>query len=288
MATIAQSVPRSVSPLAWFGEFLKHELAPYPGRLALVARMVIAATLVMIICMTFRIPNAAWGAIYALTISREGPQATVRAARSIGGALVISAADVLIGALFFLDNPTLRFLWVIGTLFAVFYAISAMTNYAAAARFGYLVAVTIPLWDSHISGEAKVEGTLWGLWVMILASAITVLVELAFAELVPSDDVVRRIAERLACVEALLTSYATDGPVTEETKEKIASLSMLGTSMLRRTLQRSTYLRHYREQMGAVVGLVTRLVDIAANLTYFNIEFSDSDRKRIRNLVESI
>jgi hypothetical protein len=30
----------------------------------------------------------------------------------------------------------LRFLWVIVTLFAIFYAISAMTNSVAATRFG--------------------------------------------------------------------------------------------------------------------------------------------------------
>ncbi len=56
MATIAQSLPESSRPLAWFGEFLKGELAAYPGRAALVARMTFAATLIMIICMTFRIP----------------------------------------------------------------------------------------------------------------------------------------------------------------------------------------------------------------------------------------
>jgi hypothetical protein len=123
---------------------------------------------------------------------------------------------------------------------------------------------------------------------MILASVITVLVELVFAGWVSGGDVVRPIAERLASVEAVLTCYAADRPVPEATKEKVTSLSTLGTSLLRRLLQRSTYSRQYREQMGAVVGLVTRLVDIAANLSYLDIEFAESDRKRIGNLVESV
>src|SRR3984893_9977354 len=55
MATIAQNLPESHRPLAWFREFLKEELTPYPGRFETVARMVLATTLVMIICMTFRI-----------------------------------------------------------------------------------------------------------------------------------------------------------------------------------------------------------------------------------------
>jgi multidrug resistance protein MdtO len=45
MAAIAQSLPRSRGRLARFRDFLREELAPYPGRAALVVRMVTAATL---------------------------------------------------------------------------------------------------------------------------------------------------------------------------------------------------------------------------------------------------
>ena len=66
MATIAQSLPRPSGPLPWLWKFLKQELVPYPGRTALVARMTITTTLVMIVCMTFRVPYAFQGAIYVL------------------------------------------------------------------------------------------------------------------------------------------------------------------------------------------------------------------------------
>jgi multidrug resistance protein MdtO len=144
MATIAQSVPESPPPLTWLWEFLKEELTPYPGRVSLVARMIIAAIAVMIITMTFRIPYGAYGAVYALNISRESPQTTPKTVKTIAMAYVLGAAYVLIGALFFLEDPALRFLWVIGTFFVVFYAISAMTNYGASSRFGYLIAITVP------------------------------------------------------------------------------------------------------------------------------------------------
>ena len=58
MATLAHVIADGPRPLTWFREFLKHELAPYPGRAVTVARMVLAATLVMIVCYTFRIPYA--------------------------------------------------------------------------------------------------------------------------------------------------------------------------------------------------------------------------------------
>ena len=55
----------------WFWEFLKEELAPFPGRGGVVARMVIASTLMMIITMVFRLPYGAYSAFYVFQLSRE-------------------------------------------------------------------------------------------------------------------------------------------------------------------------------------------------------------------------
>jgi hypothetical protein len=179
--------------LVSFREFLKEELAPYPGRAALVARMVICATLVMILTMTFRIPYGMHGAVFALIISRESPRATLKHVRTTVIAFAFSAVYIFIGALFSLDDPTLRLLWIIGTLFIAFYAISAMTNYVAATGFGILIAITISLWDMHVPVELKVENTLWAFAQTAMACAITLLVELVFSAF-------RRgaIAERMA------------------------------------------------------------------------------------------
>jgi multidrug resistance protein MdtO len=288
MATLAQSVPESRQPLAWFWDFLKHELTPYPGRAALVARMVIAVTLVMIITMTFRLPYGAYAASFALTISRESPQITVKSLRTIVVGWVLGATYILIGAWFFLENPVLRFLWVIVTLFAIFYAVSAMTNSGAASRFGYFVIITVPLWDLHVTAESKVEGTLWAVWAITVASVVTALVELVFAELRHRDDFVQSLANRLASVEELLACYLADRPGDETTKKRVTHFAVLGASRLRRILTSSSYARQYNEQMGAVVALVGRLVDIAANLTQLSIRISDDDRRRIGVLATSI
>jgi multidrug resistance protein MdtO len=57
----------------WFPNFLKKELAPYPGRGALVARIVISATLTMIIIETFRIPGGVLGALTAFFLFAREP-----------------------------------------------------------------------------------------------------------------------------------------------------------------------------------------------------------------------
>src|ERR1700684_3555346 len=95
MTVLAQSASAPPRSTTWFLQFLKDELTPYPERAALVARMVIAATIVMLITMTFRMPYGAYASLYALTISRESPQTTGRAVKSIVAAFALGGAYVL-------------------------------------------------------------------------------------------------------------------------------------------------------------------------------------------------
>jgi multidrug resistance protein MdtO len=287
MATVAQSVPAPIGVWAWFREFLREELAPYPGRGVLVARIAVAATLVMLVTMTFRIPFG-MQAIYAFAISRESPRATVRAVTTAAIAFALAAAYVVVGATFVLDDPMLHTLWVIATLFIAFYAITTITDYSTATGFGILVAITIPLWDQHIPAELRVENTLWVVGQTIIAGVTAALAGLVFAGLKPGDDPLRAVAQRLACVEDLLNCYAADRPVDENAGRQITHMAVVGTSRLRRMLRRSVYSRQYQERVGAVVALVGRLVDIAANLVALGIQVSGDDRKRIGTLARII
>lgn len=287
MTTVAQPVPNRFRPFEWLQVFLREELAPYPGRGLLVARMTIATALVMVLVMTLRIPYGAYGAVYALTISRENPDATLKAVRIILVSFAAAVTDVLIGAIFFSGDPLLRVIWVAATLFIMFYALSALSNYTAAARFGYLIAITIPLWDGQISAEMKVEDTLWAVGAISLASVITAAIEVIFHKLNPWDDLTASVAERLKQVNALLLSYARGVP-DPATEKQIQRLSMLGTSRMRRDLQRSGYRPEYAERMSAVVAYVGRLVDIAANLVYFAPHLPDQDRDRLHQLIEVV
>src|SRR6266699_2071858 len=143
MATIAQTLPNSNARLAWFGKFLKEELAPYRGRAALVARMVITSTLVMILSMTFRLPYGAYGAIYALILSRESLEATANAVRMVIIGFGLAAAYIILGLIVALGDPFPRFIWIVTGFLVGFWAMSALSNYAASTRFGYLIAITV-------------------------------------------------------------------------------------------------------------------------------------------------
>jgi len=288
MATIAQSRPQSSGPLPWVWKFLKQELAPYPGRTALVARMTIAATLVMIVCMTFRVPYAYQAAIYVLMISRQTSRETGESAVTILLITAIGAAYLLVSMWFVVNLPMLHFLWVIGSFFIVFYAISTLTNYTAAVIFAIMVALGVPFWDRHVSAETNVEDTLWLCLSVLIGVAITAAVELALVRLQSRDEVGLAIAERLATVGNVLTCYAEGRTVDSAIEREIIRLDAQGTSLLRRALRRSDHPPQYSIEIGGVAALVGRLVDLAATLTQLSFELSASDQRRFRDLAATV
>jgi len=288
MATASLSILRWNSVLAWLPDFLREELSPYPGRVALVFRMVVAATLITIVGMTFRIPYTFQGAIYALMISRESRQATLKSAGTILLVTGIGAAYLLISVSFVINSPLLHFVWVIGSLFLAFYAISALTNYTAAVIFAIMISVGVPLWDRLLPSETNVEDTLWLCLSVIIGVVITAAVELLFERRRLGDDVVIPISDRLSAVERLMTRYAQGPYIDAATKEQIMQFAMRGTSLLRRILRRSDYPIQYSVEMGGVTALVGRLVDLAATLTQLGLEASASDQKRFRNLASAL
>jgi multidrug resistance protein MdtO len=288
VATLAQSVREPQQRWGWFWEFLKDELLPYPGRAGTVARMVIAATLIMIVCMTFRVPYAFQGAIYALLISRESPRATLQSSWTLFFVTGIGAVYLLASVWFVISIPVLHFLWIIGSLFLTFYTISVLRDYTTAVAFANVISVGIPLWDRHVSAETNVEDTLWLCLAVVIAVVITGAVELAFARLQPGDELVLPIAERLSAVSNVLMSYAEHRALDPAAEQKVIRLEVVGTSMLRRILRRSGYAQRYTANMGGVAALTGRLVDLAATLTQLDFEISEGAQRRFGDLASTI
>lgn len=274
MATISYIKAHIPDSLTWVRNLLREEMALYPGRAALIARMVFAASLVMVINEVFRVPYGAFGAIFALILSREHPQVTLQAAKTMIVSFCFAAVYVLIGAIIFSGDPTLRLIWVLLTLFLIFFGLKIVSNYTAAARFGYLLIITIPLWDKRITAEEKVIQTLWAVGAISYASVVTVLIEYVYARLQQVDTLTSALIERLRCTASMLRSWSGDSR-TITNDQQVTRLAILGTSRMRQDLLRSGYSPEVNQQIGAVVALVGRLVDLAANL-------QDSSSERLR------
>ena len=288
MSTVAQAIAGRTSSLSWVGKFLKEELSPYPGRFGLVARIVLATTIVMIVSMTFQLSFAYQGAIIALLVSRESARSTLQSAYTLLLFTGLAAIYLLVSAWFVISIPTLHLLWVFASFFLAFFMIRTLNNYSAAVIFSAIIALGIPLWDRYVPAERNVEDTLRLVLITMLGIAATLVVELAFVHRKPGDQVVQPIVERLGAVGKFLECVAEGCPTDDKTASNLARLGMVGTSRLRRIVLRSNYSPHFVEQMGALTALTGRIVDCVASWTPPSAPLSDDDRKRMRRLAENL
>lgn len=277
---------------AWFWQFLKSELAPYPGRAWVVARITIAATLTMIAVMTFKFPFGFLGAIFTFFLSRESPSLTLRSGIRTAAMNIIGMAYTIVGVATMVGSPITHFIWIMTSLFVAFYLIRVFPDYFSAVAFGFTLAGSIPLWDqANLTIEQRTENTLWLGGAVIIGCAITVAVEYIFRRVHPVTDITQGIENRLQSVEELLRRIASGAP-SFKVNDDIARLSNVGTSRLRRSLLHSGLPDQFVGPMNIGVALVGQLIDMATSLQIARShQFSvaaPEDRERCRVLADQI
>jgi multidrug resistance protein MdtO len=266
MATQSSVLPSPIDQGAdWFWNFLKQELIPYPGRLWIVGRITISATIVMILVMTFRIPNGYLGAFFTLLLSRENPTATLLA--GVRTVLIFLAGTLYtaISVRMLIGDPLTHFLWVAVSIFCCFYLLR-IVDYGTASPFGFGVLGAIPLWDTTtLDVNTRMEDTLWTTGAVALAVVVSIVVEYVFRRVHPTTDLTEGIEIRMQTVENVLRSAGTGRPLESEWEKRLSMYATVGTSRLRRLILRSSDSSHFKAQMGTAIALVGRLVDIASS-----------------------
>ena len=272
----------------WFQEFIRWEVAPYPGRINTVIRMTVTATLAMLIVETFRIPNAFLAALYAILLARENLAATWRNVRVLVLGFVGASLYTLVGMMLFRGYPITHFFWVIGSLYLAFFAIRTMTNYAAAAAFAIPVGITLPLWDRSLPSEMQVEGTLWPVLIIAVGAGVTMGTEALYRIFDRSDPLIASVDDLLQVVQQVAESVATHRAPPEEVVARLLQYRMIGTGRLRVTLLRQGVDPARRAQRSALISLAGRLVSLAADLEHTPSQLGDGDAIRMRALSERL
>lgn len=288
MATQAAQIPhepasRSVSWL-WFREFLRWEVAPYPGRANTVIRMTITATLVMLIVVTFRIPNAFLAAYFSIIVARENLAATGRGGRALVLGFIVASLYTLLGMMLFRGYPTTHFFWVIGSLYVAFYVMRTATNYGAAVAFGVPIVVALPVWDRSLPSETQVEGTLWPILIIAIGAGVTVVTEAIYRIFDRSDPLLTSVDDLLLAVQQVAEGIAAHHTPPKPVLDRVHQYNMTGTGRLRMTLQRQGLDPAQRAQRSTLISLSGRLIDLAADLVRTPLQPGDDDSIRLRAL----
>jgi multidrug resistance protein MdtO len=279
---------RSKSPARDFVEMLRAELAWYPGRPALVGRMILACTSVMVIAMVFRIPGAILGAGFPILISRENLKATRKTAFQIGLACSIATADVIVGGMLTAGSPFLHVIWVIVSLFAAFYAISKLNFTGPSLTASAVLAIGIELWDYPISAEARVERTLYLLLPILIGCVASVLIETVFSKKNPPDVVLDGISRRLSLVRTLLNQAAEAEFLSPALTIQLGRMASRGVDDLREHLAKSGYEASFRDLLATVIALTRQLVELASNLAESAPNLSVEDHERCRAIARNL
>jgi len=272
----------------WFREFLRWEVAPYPGRVNTVIRMTITATLVMLTVITFRIPNAFLAGVFSILLARENLSATWRGGRMLVLAFVGASLYTLLGMILFRGYPITHFFWVIGSLYLVFFVMRTTTNYAAALAFAIPIGVALPVWDRYSPSELQVEGTLWPVLVIAVGAGVTLATEALYRIFDRSDPIIRAVGGLLLAVQQVTENLAAHHVLPKPLLDRVLQYNMVGTGRIRLMLQRQGVDPTLRAQRSALIALVGRLVGFAANLGRSSHRPSDEDAIRLRALSERL
>jgi len=272
----------------WFREFIRWEVAPYPGRVNTVIRMTVTATLAMIIVVTFRIPNAFLAALYAILLARENLAATWNGGRIVVLGFVTASLYTLLGMMLFRDYPLTHFFWVIGSLFLVFFVIRTATNYVAAATFAIPIGITLPLWDRSLPSEVQVESTLWPIVIIAVGAGVTLGTEAIYRIFDRSDPLIASIDDMLLAVQELAESIAGQRAPSKSIHDRVLQYHMIGAGRLRVSLQRQGLDPARRARRSALISLAGRLIALAADLAPTPTRTSGEDAIRLQALAERL
>jgi multidrug resistance protein MdtO len=278
---------RSKSSTRDFIEMLGAELAWYPGRPALVGRMVLACTSVMLVAMVFRLPGAVLGAGFPILISRENLKATRKTAFQIALACSIATAEVIVGGMLTAGSPFLHVIWVVASLFAAFYAISKLNFTSPSLTASAVLAIGIELWDYPVPAEARVERTLYILLSILIGCVISVLIETLFSKKNPPDVVLDGISRRLSLVKTLL-DQACPAEFPSALTIQLGRSAAKGVDDLRDHLAKSRYDAGFHDLLATVIALTRQLIELASNLAESAPNLSAEDQKRCRAIARNL
>lgn len=262
--SLAAYVPNSWAEAA---ALLRGQLTPYPGRINLMLRSVLACAIVIVTSMTLQVPALAVSILCVLFVTQSNVVVTrmIGVLFMIGSTLAIGLSIVLLKFTF--DYPLIR---IVSASVLFFVCVYLMRVLKIGPMF-YLCALVVIYVQSFVDqtdqADILVRLTLWT-WVAVnYPIALTLLINTLFLPVEPMQQLTGAIHGQLAAVEAQVTSLLEDraapapAPLAAVQQSALTLQKLLGFATMRDA--------HYREKRGyylACIATVSRLYAAAGEL----------------------
>jgi multidrug resistance protein MdtO len=163
-------------------------------------------------------------------------------------------------------SPFLHVMWVVASLFVVFYAISSFNFTNPSLTVSVLISVAIQIWDYPIPAEVRVEHTLYTLLSILIACIVSALIETLFAKRRSPDPVLDEICRRISLVETLLSRSNIAAFPSPALTLQLRRFATKGVDDLLPHLANSAHDVGFRDSLATVITLTRQLVELGANL----------------------
>ena len=269
---------------ASFVEFLRRELAPFPGRGVATARIVVGCVTVLVLSMTLRIPEAFLAVWVIFRITFEDAGQTLLGGVAAVVTITIAIALSLVLLIVALDQPWLRFCLMGATAALAFFLRRTFVIGAAGFLLGLIWTIVLTVPDFVRAPEYVVHFALW-LWpVFSLGIAGAVTASLLIAPTDPAKLLREELAKRLESAEDAIARYLR--PVVVDTESlgfATSGVARLEALLRSAALVHST-IRETRGRWRLLIIRVDRLVTACAARELLREEQSPLERERLGRL----
>src|SRR5262245_44597253 len=208
----AQTVPLPLPVRTWPGRipllhFLRTELAPFPGRAIATVRVVVACVVVLVLCMTLRIPEPHLAVWVVTRVAMEESSESLLTGIVFLIALTGGIAVPVVLMTFIMDQAWLRFCLMAALAGLGLFLRQTFVIGALGFVIGLIGAVLMTAPDFVPIPELVVRGSLW-LWpVFALGISAAVAANLLIAPTDPEKLLVEEIAARVRATEDAIARH---------------------------------------------------------------------------------
>jgi multidrug resistance protein MdtO len=287
--TVSFPLPaRMVSERIPLLHFLRTELAPFPGRAIATFRVVVACSVVLVLCMTLRIPEPHLAVWVVTRVAMEESSESLLTGLVFLIALTIGVAIPLVLFTFAMDQAWLRFCLMAAMAGLGLFLRQTFVIGALGFVIGLIGAVLMTAPDFIPIPELVVRGSLW-LWpVFALGITAAVAANLLISPTDPETLLCEELAARLRSTEDAIARHL-GGRSEESGAKRLARAGVARLLLLLKSAEvahPSLKVRH--PQQSALITLVDRLVTSAAALELLSRTVPDADeRTRLQRVAES-